>query len=68
MVKDGEDWCAAVHGVIVRHDLVSEQPQQWTTRKGSGAEVLVSSRQDLFLDGCPITLEQHSRGIMDKVY
>ena len=36
-----EDWCAAVHGVTVRHDLVTEQ--QWTTKGGSGAEVLVSS-------------------------
>ena len=41
IVKDREDWCAAVHGVTVRHDLVTEQ--QWTTKGGSGAEVLVSS-------------------------
>ena len=41
MVKGREDWCAAVHGVTVRHDLVTEQ--QWTTKGGSGAEVLVSS-------------------------
>ena len=65
MVKDRKDSCAAVHGVTVRHDLVTEQ--QWTTKEGSGAEVLVSSRQDVFLEGCPFTLEQHSGGIMDKV-
>ena len=28
MVKDGEAWCAAVHGSqIVRHDLATEQQQ-----------------------------------------
>ena len=25
MVKDREAWCATVHGVAVRHDLVTEQ-------------------------------------------
>ena len=65
MVKDREAWCAAVHRVTVRHDLVTEQ--QWTTKEGSGAEVLVSSRQDVFLEGCPSTLQQHSGGVMDKV-
>ena len=28
MVKDREAWCAAVHGVTVRHDWVTEQQQQ----------------------------------------
>ena len=27
-VKDREAWCAAVHGVAVRHDLATEQQQQ----------------------------------------
>ena len=26
-VKDKEAWCATVHGVTVRHDLVTEQKQ-----------------------------------------
>ena len=25
MVKDREAWCATVHGVAIRHDLVTEQ-------------------------------------------
>jgi len=33
MVKDREAWCAAVHGIIVRHNLATEQQQN----KGSGA-------------------------------
>ena len=41
IVKGREALHAAVHGVTVRHDLVTEQ--QWTTKGGSGAEVLVSS-------------------------
>ena len=28
MVKDREAWCAAVHGVTVRHNLATEQQQQ----------------------------------------
>ena len=28
MVKDREVWCAAVHGVAKRHDLVNEQKQK----------------------------------------
>ena len=28
MVKDREAWCAAVQGVTLRHDLVTEQQQQ----------------------------------------
>lgn len=39
----------------------------WTTREGSGAEVLASSRQNVFLEGCLFTLEQHSRGMTDMV-
>ena len=31
MVKDREAWCAAVHGVEVRHDLATEQQQQYST-------------------------------------
>ena len=27
IVKDREAWYAAVHGVAVRHDLVTDQPQ-----------------------------------------
>ena len=26
IVKDREAWCAAVHGITIRHDLVTEQP------------------------------------------
>ena len=28
LVKDGQAWSAAVHGVTVRHDLASKQQQQ----------------------------------------
>ena len=28
MVKDREAWCAAVYGIIVRHDLATEQQQE----------------------------------------
>ena len=27
ILKDGEAWCAAVHGITVRHDFVTEQQQ-----------------------------------------
>ena len=30
-VKDREAWCAAVHGVTVRHDRATEQQQQILT-------------------------------------
>ena len=32
-VKDREAWHAAVHGVTVRHDLVTEQQQSWSQSK-----------------------------------
>ena len=32
MVKDRQAWRAAVHGVIVRHDLATEQQQQYTLK------------------------------------
>ena len=33
-VKDREAWCAAVHGVTVRHDRATEQQQQILTSLG----------------------------------
>ena len=31
IVKDREPWCAAVHGVTVRHDQTTEQQGFWTS-------------------------------------
>ena len=28
MVRDREGWCAAIHGIAVRHNLTTEQQQQ----------------------------------------
>ena len=36
MVKDREAWCAAVRGVTLRHDLVTEQQQRKEKWAGAG--------------------------------
>ena len=49
MVEDRGDWCAAAHGITVRHDLVTEQQQQVTDK----VEKIQQRRQDVVVPRYP---------------
>ena len=49
MVRDREAWCAAIHGVTKRHDLVTEQ-QQDQNKENPGSDTMSSCPEVLGLE------------------